>query len=165
MPAQARGDGTEVRVTVGVETDELGVQDHAVPAHGLTDGGELGELTGGVSTGPRPQRKPSALDADLGANSVPFTSSTHVADRAVGRGAVRASIGAMNRGSSSRATIRSSVRVWPQGPWKESKDLGLQCGGRLGGALLELVVALERDQHRSHLVALREHHLLKLALI
>ena len=72
MPAQARGEGSEIRVTVGVETDELGVEDHAVPAHGLADGGELGELAGGVSTGARPQREPSAFDADLGTNSVPF---------------------------------------------------------------------------------------------
>ena len=70
MPAQARGDGSEVRVTVGVEADELGVQDHAVPAQGLADGGKLGELASGVSTGARPQREPSAFDADLRANSV-----------------------------------------------------------------------------------------------
>ena len=43
----------------------------------------------------------------------------HVRGR--GKGAARASIGAMNRGSSSRASIRSSVRVWPQGPGRRAK--------------------------------------------
>ena len=72
MPAQARGDGSEIGVTVAVEADELGVQYHAVPAQGLADGGELGELAGGVSAGARPQREPSAFEADLRADPVPF---------------------------------------------------------------------------------------------
>ena len=35
----------------------------------------------------------------------------------------------------------------------------------LRGALLELVVALERDQHGAHLVALGEYDLLELAVL
>ena len=40
-----------------------------------------------------------------------------------------------------------------------------RCLGPLRGALLELVVALERDQHGAHLVALGEYDLLELAVL
>ena len=47
MPAQARGDGSEVRVTVGVEADKLGGQDHAVPAQASPMGAGSGNSTKG----------------------------------------------------------------------------------------------------------------------
>src|SRR5438270_12189253 len=126
MPAQARGDGSEVRVTVGVETDELGVQDHAMPAHGLADGGELGELAGGVSTGARPQREPSAFDADLRANSVPFHLEYPRGGQSGGKGG-----GARQHRRDEPGEVLARQHqikrtgVASTGPRRRSKDLGL----------------------------------------
>jgi len=86
MPAQARGDGSEVRVTVGVEADKLGGQDHAVPAQASPMGAgsgnsQVASLPGRVRSVSRPRSTRTCA-------RIPshFTSSTHGADRAVGRG-------------------------------------------------------------------------------
>ena len=161
MPAQARGDGSEVRVTVGVEADKLGGQDHAVPAQASPMGASSGNsqvasLPGRVRSVSRPRS--TRTWARIPSH---FTSSTHRG----GQGGWKGGGARQHRRDEPgelvarhRQIKRTGVAQWPG---SRTKTLG----GRLRGALLELVVALERDQHRSHLVALREHHLLKLALI
>jgi hypothetical protein len=90
IAAETGGDGAEAGMTVGVECDELAVEQEAARAQLGAQGGELGEFVGGVAAGASTECQPASIYAGLGADPVPFDLEDPALSRGGGeRGAAR----------------------------------------------------------------------------
>ena len=100
--AQPPTEAGEVRATVGRQADELAVEQHLVSPEHPCDGGQFWELLAAVPAEPRAQAHRLPVAAQL----KPHPIELHL-DAPTGTGPLRANIGAMKRGSSSREGMGS----------------------------------------------------------